>query len=123
MTSSGNAICVVFTTAPLTKTRGVDVRRAPLIPARVDGPEGGPALGVGRLQPAEKGLSRAVVARLRVLRVVARGVALPDLDRGAEERGAGLVDVDDGEGERHGQAASSFGDVLRKKAGLLSIPV
>src|SRR6478609_10560267 len=64
----------------------VDVHGSTLVPARVDGPEGRDPACVGSLDSAHEGSAAAACPEARV---VAGGVGVPDVDRGALDRLAG----------------------------------
>ena len=57
-------------------------------------------------------MSGAVVTRLRVLGVVAHGVALPDFNVRSADDAATVPHVHDGDRQRERQPALAFGDVL-----------
>ena len=115
MTSSGNAICVVFTDAAADEHLDVDVRGAPGVPAGIDGVERHLAARIGRLQTAQERLTGAVVPGLRVLRVVPGRVALPDLDARVGQSGAAACRIDDRQRQRERRAWTALCDVTTEE--------
>ena len=91
----------------------MDVRRATLIPAGINRGERRQPAGVGRLNAAQIGQ----LALAAILRIVAIRVALPDVDGGPGYRCAGVVHVDDGDGQRDGEARFAFADVAADEIG------
>ena len=67
----------------------VDMHRAAFVPTRIDGAEFRAAVCAGLLVTAQKLLSAGVEAGVTHVRIDAEGVAMPNIDDGAGERGAG----------------------------------
>ena len=90
----------------------VDVNRASLVPAGIDGGKPGEALRIGALPAAEEGSTRRSAAEARV---EPGGVAVPDLDERVPDGLAGRG-VDDGRAQVEPHALVAVPDVSPKPA-------
>src|SRR5690606_32985219 len=89
----------------------MNVRRAPRIPAGIDRRELDEARVVAKLGAAHEALAARVepAGLVRIARIDALGIAMPDVDAGAGDRLAGLVD--DQEAEAHGPSGAPLSHV------------
>ena len=84
----------VFTSMSVEENLEMDVRGPPAVPARIDSGEVDDAIVVGELRAAHERLPGGIDATrlVRIAGVEAGGIAVPDIDAGARQRTALLVD-------------------------------
>ena len=96
----------------------VNMRRAPRVPARVDGVEAYHPVSIGELRSAQECLALGGASFLACITGIdAESVAVPDIDADFVERPAS-AGVDHLERERERRARSSFGDCRAHKLGI-----